>query len=66
MVSLELPGNIKVRLGCQCRVIIAVKQSVSFYNRHKDRKKRIAHDANMETELARGASLLKTLKISQA
>lgn len=51
MVSLELPGNIKVRLGCQCRVIIAVKNIVSFYNHHKDRKKIIFRNANIETEL---------------
>lgn len=41
LVSLELPGNTKVWLGCQCQVIIAVKQSVSFYNHGEDRKERI-------------------------
>lgn len=50
LVSLELPGNIKVWLGCQCQVIIAVKQSVSFYNHSEDRRKRIHIDANMETK----------------
>lgn len=50
LVSLELPGNIKVWLRCQCQVIFAVKQSVSFYNHGEDRKERICPDANVETK----------------
>lgn len=51
LVSLELPGNIKVWLRCQCQVIFAVKQSVSFYNHGEDRKERICPDANTEIEM---------------
>lgn len=50
LVSLELPGNSKVWLRCQCQVIFAVKQSVSFYNHGEDRKERIRPDANAEAE----------------
>lgn len=50
LVSLELPGNIIVWLRCQCQVILAVKQSVSFYNHGEDRKERIRSDANAERE----------------
>lgn len=32
LVSLELPGNLKVWLKSHCQVIIAGKQSVAFYN----------------------------------
>lgn len=39
-VSLELPGNLKVWLESHCQVIIAVKQSVSFYNYSEAREKR--------------------------
>lgn len=50
-VSLELPGNQKVWLEPRCQVIIAVKQSVSFYNYSEDREKRdIYHGATPRTE----------------
>lgn len=66
LVSLELPGNIIVWLRCQCQVILAVKQSVSFYNHGEDRKERIRSDANAERERrfskTSGASSLKKKK----
>lgn len=49
LVSLELPGNMKVWLRCQRQVIFAVKESVSFYNHGGDRMERIRSDANAET-----------------
>lgn len=39
MVVLELPGNLKVWLESLRQVIIAVKQSVSFYNHSEVRQK---------------------------
>lgn len=37
LVLLELLGNLKLWLESHCQVIIAVKQSVSFYNYSEDR-----------------------------
>lgn len=48
-VSLELPGNLKVWLETHCQVIIAVKQSVSFYNDRR-KKREIQHKATKRTE----------------
>lgn len=66
LVLLELPGNIKVWLRCQCQVIFAVKQSVSFYNHNEDRKERICPDANAEIEMVFKTSGASSLKKSTA